>query len=61
MHFIRISPTQLVNLEQVARVEINISGEIRYTTLYFLGGNSYRCTEEESEVLLPILKDVIQK
>jgi len=61
MLFVRISPTQLVNLELINRVEIQSQGDIRYTTVHFTGEGSYRCTEEESEVLLPILKEYIKK
>jgi len=61
MHFVRISPTQMINLDMITRVEINVQGDIRYTTIYFTGEGSYRCTEEESEVVLPILKDQLEK
>ncbi len=61
MHFVRISPTQLINLELITRIEIQSQGDVRYTTLHFTGEGSYRCTEEESEVLLPLLKEHIKK
>lgn len=59
MKFIRISPSEVINLDQVARVETYMTQEIRYITVYFTGGESYRCTEEESEQLMKHLGPLI--
>lgn len=56
MKFIRISPSEVINLEQVARIETYIAQDIRYLTIHFIGGASYRCTEDESEQLMAHVK-----
>jgi hypothetical protein len=57
MKLIQISPSQFINIEQLARVEITESRDLKYLVLYFTGGGTYRCTEEETEVFLPIVED----
>lgn len=61
MRFLRISPMQVVNLEAISRVETYESHDIRYVTIYFVDGHSYRCTEDESTVLLPAMDRVTEK
>ncbi len=56
MNFVKISDTQIVNLDLVTRVEIYMTQDIRYTTVFFTGGESYRLTEDESELLIRFLK-----
>ena len=57
MRMMQISPTQYINLEYLTRVEIMESRDIKYAILHFTGVESYRCTEEETEEIIPIVKD----
>lgn len=57
MRLMQVSPSQYINLEYLTRVEIVESRDIKYTILHFSGAESYRCTEEETEELLPIIMD----
>lgn len=61
MNFVKLSETQLVNLDRVTRIEIFESEEVKYTTMHFVDGESYRCTEEESSVLLPHVETHLNK
>lgn len=61
MRFLRISPMQVVNLEQVTRVEAYEAHDVQYVTIFFTDGNSYRCTEDESSVLLPVIEKLCEK
>ena len=57
MKLIQISPAQYINIDHLVRVEIMESRDIKYMILHFAGGTSYRCTEEETEAFLPVVKD----
>lgn len=61
MKFVRISVSEVINLEAITRIETYRTQQISYITIHFTGGSSYRCTEEESEELLkhvrPLLPD----
>lgn len=61
MHFVRISPTELINLDHVTRAEIFLADEVRYVSVHFSNGESYRCDEEETEALLDALEKVVAK
>ena len=61
MRYIRISPMQLINMETVTRIETYESHQVFYLTIFFVDGSSYRCTEDETSVLLPIVDKVTEK
>ena len=56
MQIVRLSPFQFINLEQITRVEIYQTEETQYCTVHFTDGESYRCTEEETAALLPMIE-----
>lgn len=55
MQIVRISSYQFVNLELITRIEVYETEESRYCTVHFTSGESYRCTEEETEALMPMV------
>ena len=61
MKFIQVSPMEIINMENVTHITINQMHDIAYTTLHFVGGQTYRCTEEESILVVKFLKDVATK
>lgn len=56
MQIVRLSPTQFINLELITRIEVYETDDIKYSTVHFTDGESYRCTEEETEALLPMIE-----
>jgi hypothetical protein len=56
LHFLKISTTQVINLDTISHIEIYETGEACYATLHFTSGQSYRCTEDETEVLVPYIE-----
>lgn len=61
MRFMRISPSEVVNLEQLTRIETYQTQEVSYLTLHFVGSETYRCTEEESEYLMKRIAPLIEE
>jgi len=61
MQFVRISPTQILNLDHVTHVEIFLADEVRYMSVHFSNGESYRCDEEETEALVAALEKIVAK
>ena len=61
MNFVRISSSQIINLNAVTRIEI-YEGDIgSHTTIHFQDGEKYRCTEEEAAKLLPHFEKVVEE
>ena len=61
MQLVRISPTQIVNLDHVTHVEIFLADEAKYVSVHFTNGQSYRCDEEETDALLKAIDQAIGK
>jgi len=61
MKYVRISQFQYLNLDAITRIEIYKTEDIRYCTVHFVDGEPYRCTEEESSVLLPMIDKRIEE
>ena len=59
MKFVRLSNSNIVNLESIVRLEIYHTDLVTYATITFMTGESYRCTEEESAILIAeVIKSV---
>lgn len=61
MQLVRISPTQIINLDHVTHAEIFLADEVRYMSVHFSNGESYRCDEEETEALIAAIDGLIGK
>lgn len=61
MQFVRISPTQILNLDHVTHVEVFQADEVRYMSVHFSNGESYRCDEEETEALMAAVEKLLAK
>ncbi|MCB2155357.1 hypothetical protein KQI84_10760 [bacterium] len=61
MNFVRISSSQIINLNAVTRIEV-YEGDIgSHTTIHFQDGEKYRCTEEEAAKLMPHFEKVVEE
>lgn len=60
MKLLRISANQVINAENINRFEVYEAQDIRYITIVFVGGESYRCTEEESVVFLQHMRGLVE-
>ena len=56
MQIVRLSQFQFINLEMITRVEVYETDDIQYCTIHFTDGESYRCTEEETAALMPMIE-----
>ena len=60
MRIVRISLSEYLNLDKETRMEVFASEDTRYMTVHMAGGGSYRCTEEETEVLMAYVVDNLE-
>jgi hypothetical protein len=60
MRLVRISHSQFLNLDSVTRMEVFVTEDLRYMTVHFASGTTYRCTEEETEVLYNYVESSIE-
>ncbi len=60
MRLVRISLSEFINLDLVTRMEVFVTEDLRYMTVHFASGTSYRCTEEETEVLYAYVEASIE-
>jgi len=60
MKFLRLSGAQVVNVENINRFEVYEAQDIRYITIVFTGGESYRCTEEESTAFMRHMSSLVE-
>ncbi|MEQ8821631.1 MAG: hypothetical protein RLY93_15455 [Sumerlaeia bacterium] len=59
MQFIKLSKSQIINLDCVNRIEVYEDENASHTTIHFIDGRTYRCTEEEAEALVILINSHI--
>ncbi len=47
-------------MDEVTRIELYNNDDVTYASMHYTDGEHYRCTEEETAVLLPYLERLVQ-